>query len=165
MRRDGTCIRFQANNTEGIRSELLARAPAVVVARAGHPAVKTGLSKDLYFELAHVALIWDRSAAANGVALELARMGLETRVLAFVPTVMALGAVAASSDLIATTSAFAGRVLAERYGLQIHPMPFSFPPLALYQLWHSRHDEDAAHSWLRGTIKALGRRSEQSLSK
>ena len=71
---------------------------------------------------------------------------------------MALGAVVASSELIATTSETTGRQLAARYNLQVHPMPFRFPSLSLYFLWHARYDEDAAHRWLRATIKSLGRR-------
>jgi DNA-binding transcriptional LysR family regulator len=146
---------FQACDAEGIRCELLGRGPAVVLARRGHPALLDGLTRDLYFELLHVALVWARSPVGSGVAMELRRMGLEARVAVSVPTLMALGAVAASSDLIATTSVVAGRMLAEHYRLQVHEMPFSFPELALYHMWHARYDDDVAHRWLRTTIKGL----------
>jgi len=153
---------FQPTTVEGIRSELLASVPAVVVARTDHPALKHGLSEDLYFELSHVALIWNRSTAASGVALELERMGLTTRVVVSVPKLMALGAVVASSDRIATTSEIAGRELAMRYSLKVHAMPFRFPPMVLYQLWHARYDEDAPHHWLRSTIRALAQRAART---
>jgi DNA-binding transcriptional LysR family regulator len=89
------------------------------------------------------------------VALELDRMGRTPTIAVSVPTLMALGAVASSSDLIATTSAFVGSELARHYGLVAHPMPFPFPQLALYQMWHERYDDDSAHRWLRDTIRAL----------
>ncbi len=146
---------FQACDADGIRCELLGRGRAVVVARANHPALKEGLTRSLYLELLHVALVWARSPVGSGAALELRRMGLEARVAVSVPTLMAMGAVAASSDLIATTSVVAGRMLADHYGLQLHEMPFRFPQLALYSMWHARYDDDMAHRWLRGTIKAL----------
>ena len=152
---------FQANDADGIRSELIGRGAAVVLARPDHPALKKGLTKDLYCQLGHVALVWARSAAGSAVAAELERLGLEIRVTISVPTVMAVGAVVASSDRIATTSDFAGRALAQRYGLKVYPIPFRFPLLGLYQLWHARFDDDAPHRWLRSTIKKLGQRVAQ----
>ena len=41
--------------------------------------------------------------------------------------------------------AFVGSELARHYGLVAHPMPFPFPQLALYQMWHERYDDDSAH--------------------
>jgi DNA-binding transcriptional LysR family regulator len=75
---------------------------------------------------------------------------------------MALGAVAGSSDLIATTSTFVGRVLAHHYDLVIHPMPFVFPQLPLYQMWHERYDDDPAHRWLRETMRNLAKAEARS---
>lgn len=148
---------FMANPAEGIKSELVASVPTAVIARDGHPALRRGLSKEAYFNLGHAALIWNRSAAASGVALELARRGFETNVVVSVPTLMALGAVVATSDLIATTSITAARELANHYDLRIYPIPFPFPPATLYQIWHVRYEEDAGHVWLRETIKTLGK--------
>lgn len=148
---------FQAGLAEGIRSDPLGSGPAAVIARKKHPALKSGVTKELYLELPHAALVWNRSSAASGVALELERLGLETRVQVSVPTLMALGAVVAASDLIATTSEQIGQELAVRYDLDIHPMPIALPKLTLYQLWHARYDSDAGHRWLRERIRSLHR--------
>ena len=126
-----------------------------MLARPDHPALRSGLTEELYFALSHVSLVWARSTAVSGVALELERIGRSPTVAVSVPTLMAMGAVAGSSDLIATTSVFVGNVLAEHYGVAIHPMPFPFPQLAIYQMWHERYDDDSAHRWLRDTIRAL----------
>lgn len=146
---------FQPSHGEGVRCELLGSDVAVVLARPGHPRLQHGLTRELYLQLGHVALVWARSDTASGVALELKRLGLEPQVAVSVPTLMSLGAVAASTDLIATTSGVAGRMLAEHYRLRVHAIPFSFRPLQLYLLWHARLDGDAPHRWLRNTIKAL----------
>ena len=146
---------FQACDADGIRCDLLGRSDAVVLARPDHPALRSGLTEELYFALSHVSLVWARSTAVSGVALELERIGRSPTVAVSVPTLMAMGAVAGSSDLIATTSVFVGNVLAEHYGVAIHPMPFPFPQLAIYQMWHERYDDDSAHRWLRDTIRAL----------
>lgn len=146
---------FQPTDGEGIRYEPLGSAKAIALARIGHPALKNGLTKKLYLSLPHAALVWARSAVSSAIALELARMGIETRIAMAVPTVMALGAVVGSSDLIATNSRFAASALKNYFPLQEHPLPFRMPPLTFYLLWHARYDDDAAHRWLRNTIKRL----------
>ena len=103
---------FQACDADGIRCDLLGRSDAVVLARPDHPALRSGLTEELYFALSHVSLVWARSTAVSGVALELERIGRSPTVAVSVPTLMAMGAVAGSSDLIATTSVFVGNVLA-----------------------------------------------------
>jgi len=52
-------------------------------------------------------------------------------------------------------SEFVANFLAKHFKLKIHPLPFSLPPIALYQLWHSRFDDDVAHRWLRGVIRGI----------
>ena len=146
---------FQASDGDGIRCDLLGKADAVVLARPDHPALKQGLTEELYFELPHVFLVWARSSAVSGVVLELERMGRTPLVAASVPTLMAMGAIAGSSDLIATASIYVGQVLARHFGLVAHPMPFPFPQLPLYQMWHERYDDDSAHRWLRDTIRTM----------
>jgi len=155
---------FQPTDAEGINCERLGDDTPVVVARLGHPALKQGLTKSLYLQLPHAALAWTRSTVSSGVALELGRMGMETKIAMSVPTVTAVGALVASSDLIATTSRYAARALAGLYRLEQHPLPFWMPPLAFYLLWHERFDDDAGHRWLRSTIGALGKEIREALA-
>ena len=146
---------FQPTDAEGIRCERIGDDAAVVIACPRHPALKQGLTKALYTHLPHATLVWTRSTVSSGVALELARMGLQTKVAISVPTVMGLGALVSSSDLIATTSRFAAQALGEVYRLEQHRLPFRMPPLAFYLLWHERLDDDAGHRWLRGALKDI----------
>jgi DNA-binding transcriptional LysR family regulator len=154
---------FQPTDAEGISSERFGENTPVVVARPGHPALKQGLTKSLYLQLPHVALAWTRSTVSSGVALELGRMGLETKIAMSVPTVTAVGALVASSDLIATMSRYAARALSGLHRLEQHPLPFRMPPLAFYLLWHERFDDDAGHRWLRSMISELGKGIRETL--
>ena len=154
---------FQPTDAEGIRCERLGDDAVVVIARPNHPALGQGLTKPLYLQLPHAALVWTRSTVSSGVALELARMGVEVKIAMSVPTVMAMGALVASSDLIATTSRYAAQALGAFYELEQHPLPFRMPPLVFYLLWHQRFDDDAGHRWLRTTIKALGMEIRKAL--
>lgn len=154
---------FQPTDAEGIRCERLGSAKPVVLARAGHPALRKGLTKKLYLGLPHAALVWARSSVSSAIALELARLGIETRIAMAVPTVMALGAVVASSDLIATNSSFAASALKTYFPLEVHPLPFRMPVLTFYLLWHARYDDDAEHRWLRDLIKRMSIRINKQL--
>jgi DNA-binding transcriptional LysR family regulator len=149
---------FVANDSDGIRCEVLSQGEAVAFARADHPALADGLTEDLYFELSHVALVWARSSNQSAVTAELERSGRSRRIAVAVPTVMAVGAVAASSNLIGTTSAFVAQLLAKRFDLRTHRMPFLLPPIPIYQLWHARFDHDAEHGWLRSLIRDVAQR-------
>ncbi|NJO34094.1 MAG: hypothetical protein HC869_14085 [Rhodospirillales bacterium] len=146
---------FQPSNAEGIRCDLLSRDGAVVVARHSHPALNSGLTKDLYLKLPHAKLVWNRSSTASAVVFELDRLGLKPPVVASLPTFTALGGVVASSNLIATVPAIVARILQSWFRLEQYPLPFRLPPLALYQLWHARLDDNAGHRWLRQTIKNI----------
>ncbi len=146
---------FQATSTENVRCELLARDAVVVLSRLDHPALKKGLTKNLYLDLPHASLVWARSPAASAVSVELARLGHNPSVVVSVPTFVALGGIVASSNLLATAPGIVARLLVGWHRIEQHPMPFRFPQLALYQLWHARYDDDAAHRWLRSTIKKI----------
>ena len=102
---------FQPTNAEDIRCELLARDAVVVLSRLDHPALKKGLTKQLYLDLPHVSLVWARTTASGAVVVELERLGLKPRVAVSAPTFIALGGIVASSNLIATTPAIVARML------------------------------------------------------
>jgi DNA-binding transcriptional LysR family regulator len=146
---------FQPTNAEDIRCELVAGDAVVVLARADHPALKNGLTKKLYLDLPHVSLVWGRTATSSAVTVELERLELKAHVAVSAPTFIAVGGIVASSNLIATTPIIVARMLMAWHRIEQHPMPFRFPQLALYQLWHARFDDDAAHRWLRGVVKRI----------
>jgi DNA-binding transcriptional LysR family regulator len=154
---------FKPVENEEIRCERLAQGASVVLARPDHPALADGLTKELYFKLSHVELVWARSTKVSGVAVELERMRRQRQVAISAPTLMVAAGVAAASDHVATVSDFVANVLAKHFRLTIHPLPFSLPPIALCNLWHSRFDDDVAHRWLRGTIRGVVQRLSKPL--
>jgi DNA-binding transcriptional LysR family regulator len=38
-------------------------------------------------------------------------------------------------------------------GFAVAPLPFRFPELPMYLVWHRRHHDDPAHRWLRGELE------------
>jgi hypothetical protein len=43
------------------------------------------------------------------------------------------------------------RSIHHQLGLTPLPLPLELPEVPLYLLWHQRHDDDPAHTWLRDT--------------
>ncbi len=153
---------FAPSTAPGIRSKSVLPSPMVVITRQAHPELASALTEAQYFSLKHVTVNWARSIAPNGIALELMRMGREVRSALSVPTLFALGAVVASTDLVATVSRAAANQLAQRFSIAVHDLPFSMPPAQLYQLWHSRFDDDPGHQWLRLVIEEIGLTAQSS---
>jgi DNA-binding transcriptional LysR family regulator len=73
--------------------------------------------------------------------------GVHRRFAVMVPGFGALPAFLRGSPLLATApSLLAGRFMA---GFGSCEVPVSCPPLPMYLIWHRRHQDDAAHRWLR----------------
>lgn len=147
---------FARSNAPGINSQLLVASPLVVIARPNHPAIRTPLSEAQYLSLNQVTVNWGRSVAPSGFLLSLMRTGREIRNTLSVPTIPAVGALVAETDLIATVSTAVAAELARRHAIEIHPLPFAMPNAELYLLWHSNFEEDPGHHWLRLTIEQVG---------
>jgi DNA-binding transcriptional LysR family regulator len=64
--------------------------------------------------------------------------------------------VAAGSDLVATIPAsMAMRGTIGQVGVEAFDLPLDAKPLAIGQAWHPRLDADAAHRWLRMTVREM----------
>ena len=57
------------------------------------------------------------------------------------------------SPLLAAAPGLMGRGLLRDFASV--PMPLPCPKLPMYLIWHQRHQQDAAHRWLREQIEAL----------
>jgi DNA-binding transcriptional LysR family regulator len=91
-----------------------------------------------------------RGQADNIVDERLRELGLTRRVALTVPTVAVALATVAATGLVTTVPGLlaAGLDLA----LTSRPLPLRTPEIPAVMAWHSRHDRDAAHHWLRSEI-------------
>jgi DNA-binding transcriptional LysR family regulator len=145
--------------TEGVRDQLLFRAPFVLVAARHDPAV-AGLAEgetmgiELFCALDHALRSVDGSMAGY-VDAALAEQGRARRVALTVPHFQAAALAVSRGGLIAALPVQFARVVREPLGLVCFqsPVPIPVPDISLY--WHPRHDKDSAHRWLRRTISEL----------
>jgi DNA-binding transcriptional LysR family regulator len=70
-----------------------------------------------------------------------------------VPHFHAVGLAVAEADLIGNLPVQFAERLAPQLNLEIYQPPFAPPPVDVMLYWHSRHQLDAPHEWLRKKIR------------
>jgi DNA-binding transcriptional LysR family regulator len=71
-----------------------------------------------------------------------------------VPSFMAIGSVVCGTQMIGILPSRMVPLLPEVWNLRALDLPAGFSKLSLRVLWHSRHDNDRVHQWLRSTAQA-----------
>jgi len=139
-----------------ISYEVLGRDRMVLALRRGHPMAGRRLTLERLAEMDHVTV--SRRGRLHGVLDEaLAERGLRRRVLASLPTSAAALDVVAGSDAVVVVTERVCGPLAARLGVVTRAVPIDLPPVDMVMTWHHRHDNDPAHTWLRGEVReALG---------
>jgi DNA-binding transcriptional LysR family regulator len=141
-----------------ISSELLFRSPFVVIAAKDNPAIAgvaagARLPLDLFCALPHAIRSIDGSVSGF-VDAALTEAGRTRRVVLALPHFHGIALSVAKSDLIAAVPMQYADLVAADLGLALFqpPVDVAVPDVQLY--WHSRHDNDPVHKWLRGEILA-----------
>ncbi|MEZ5733947.1 MAG: LysR family transcriptional regulator [Paracoccaceae bacterium] len=144
---------------EGVAKEPLFRSPFVMAAAQGEPAVADIVEGEVmplavFCALDHAIRSVDGTMTGQvDVALE--RHGHARRVTLALPHFQAVALAVAQGGMTAALPVQFARLVREPLGLRFFqpPVPIPAPDISLY--WHSRHDKDAAHRWMRRTVLDL----------
>ncbi len=120
-----------------------------VLARAGHPDLADGLDLDLYCSLRHVMFRVADQVGPSLIDQALAELGRTRRVVLRMAYSLAMPAVLAATDHLATVPEIWARELVRVYPLAIHPPPIPLPYGPVTAVWHRRCDHHPAHAWFR----------------
>lgn len=130
-----------------VREEALA-----VVARAGHPGIKSGrLDLDGYLAHGHIQV----SARRSGLAfedLELRRRGLQRRIVARCQHHFSACRIISQTDYLLTMPESNAKIINQHLGNQVLPFPAPFPAYDVYMYWHASKDNDLENRWLRELV-------------
>ena len=149
-----------------ISASMIFHAPMKVVAAKGHrrleeAGIRPGdlIPLGVYCELAHALRAIDGSM--RGVLDEaLAAAGMKRRVVLALPHFQAVARAVAVSDLVASLPAQIAMATARALPLDIFDPPVAMADDTVHMYWHSRHDDDPEHCWLReqvlATVRELG---------
>ncbi len=125
----------------------------VCMANPRHARIRKTLTRRAYEAEGHVAIVGGTGAELLANALKRAKVS--RRVVLELPGFLGLGAIVASTDLVATLPRQIGEALATSAGLAVHPCPIAVPPFIVKQHWHARAHQDSANRWLRGVVASL----------
>lgn len=128
----------------------------VVLARKGHPRVRSKPSVAQYLKERHVAVVpWDDEASVIDSAL--VRLKHSRDVAVELPSMWAAPAVVATTDFLLTLPRSAAAHAMASLPLALFPVPFRAPPYTLKAFFHPRHASTPGHQWILAQLtKALG---------
>jgi DNA-binding transcriptional LysR family regulator len=133
-----------------LESMMLLRDPFVLVLRRGHPHAGRSLSLEAYAALGH-ALVSPRGDTSGAVDRALADFGLQRRIALLVATYLALPAVLAASDLVATVPRRTARQIAAIAEIEIMPLAIDLS-VPVSMAWHRRAASEPAQIWFRSLL-------------
>ncbi|TBU96442.1 LysR family transcriptional regulator [Phytopseudomonas dryadis] len=132
-----------------LRHRLLFSERYVLAGRAGHPRLQRRPTLAQFCTLDQVIVSPDGGGFQGVTDTQLAERGMSRRVALSVPHFLFLGAVLASTDLVAVVPA---RLVRDNAALQVVEPPLEVPGFEMLMLWHERVHRDPAHQWLREHI-------------
>lgn len=135
-----------------LRIQRLFRCRFVGVVRTGHPLTRGKVTLKRFLEHRHVDVA---TAGANPLDRVLRLHAAQRQVPMTLPSHHAAIAIAAQTDFVATVPEYL--VHSMRPALEVHafPLPLALRPAVIAQAWHPRFDADAAHRWLRESMKSV----------
>jgi DNA-binding transcriptional LysR family regulator len=142
----------------GLRSTTLVRHPLVVVAREGHPAIRSGrLTARQFCAQPQVTIFPHAAAIQEGLQALFSRAGQPFRLAAAVQNLSVAAGIVAQTDAMALLSEPAARLYAAAWRLQVLPLPagLALPAVPVRAFWHERSQHDPASAWLRRQLAAV----------
>jgi DNA-binding transcriptional LysR family regulator len=118
-----------------------------------HPRLGTTISLTQYRREMHVAIASGTGASVLEAALK--RHRVHRNVMLNLPGFLGLGAIVASTDLVATLPRQTGEALALAAHLKVCSPPFPIPGFTVKLHWHERFQQEPGHLWLRTQIAKL----------
>jgi DNA-binding transcriptional LysR family regulator len=125
----------------------------VCLVNVRHPRLGQRLARRAWEAEGHVAI--SGGTGADLLALALKRARARRRVALELPGFLGLGAIIASTDLVATLPRQIGETLAASHGLAVRACPIAIDGFVVKQHWHARAHHDPANRWLRGVCETL----------
>ena len=126
-----------------------------VIASGQHPYIKKKLSLEQYADTSQIfysPLITGGSSVERLVDSRLAALSLHRNISIKLPSVFAMSAVVAQSNLIATITKDVAEVLGPLFGLKVFEPPLELGAVDLSMYWDDRTHKNIACQWLRQII-------------
>lgn len=119
-----------------------------------HPRIGKKLTISDYENEGHAVIALSGQAPAI-VDREIAKLGINRRIVLRIPNFIGAAFVAEHTDLVLTVPQRLADLLMKRGEFKSFPVPFSTPSYTVKLHWHERLHHDEANRWMRGVISDL----------
>ena len=143
------------NLEAGFFQQRLYRDEFVCVVRADHPLARASSNVKAFGEMRHAVIESAGTGHQAVVERAFARQRLTRRIGVTIPHFMALPAIIAQTDLVATVPSRLARTFASYPNIVIVNAPIRIPAVDIRQHWHKRYHHDDANRWLRRLLAEL----------
>ncbi len=144
----------EPGTTADIASSVISSGRFVVVMRGNHPLAHQHLTAERFVEAQHI-IVSRRGRLTDRLDSLLTEQGMARRVVASAPTsTSALRIVCGTDALVVVPEDVCAPDIAA-LGLVTAPVPFNMPEIPVVMNWHTRHNDDTAHRWLRALVADL----------
>jgi DNA-binding transcriptional LysR family regulator len=128
----------------GVHAQPLYQEQIMLVARAGHPTIRSRVTKAQLAALRHVEIQVAPGRGSRPLAASYAALGVIRDIAAVVPTFGAAAAIVAGTDLVASLPGGLVDLLGPRLALRRVATPLAPIRATINLLWHERTDRDPA---------------------
>ena len=147
-----------AEKAPGVYFKPLYKEESVLVARRGHPLVRSQITRKLLGQLQHVDVQVAPGRGYRELAQSYIRLDIKREVAVVVPSFIAAAAVVAQTDLVSTLPATLVEVFGEQFGLHVVTAPAPRITTVIKLVWHERTGDDLAmRSFREVVVRAMAR--------
>lgn len=125
-----------------------------IIARQNHPRIDGDFTRAHFEELNYIALV-PQLRALSRLEEGLRAQNISRHIVYSVTKFWAFPHIVANTDLVGILPTAFAHSAARNYPLDIHPLPFDYPPEKLYMTWKTSRTNDPGHRWLREQIIAV----------
>lgn len=145
---------FPDTNEAGVfQQRLLRNSGFSCIVNRHNPHLEDGwLTATSFARAPHVA-IRTEGRSHEVIDMKMAELGVHRHVVVTVPNFLGLLSVIPQTELMAVIPNDLARICQRQEDIEVHPLPFESPTVAVTQVWHRRYDQDAANKWLRALVK------------
>jgi DNA-binding transcriptional LysR family regulator len=152
--RDGSidlAIAVYGETDPDLEKRVLFQDRLVAVVRKGHPACRGTMTAARFAKADHL-LVAPNGTPTGLVDRLLAERGLKRRVARTSSSFLDVAFLLSETDYVVSLPESLVRPLTQRLGLVVLPLPLTLPSFEIAMIWHRRHGNDPAHTWLRDAV-------------
>jgi DNA-binding transcriptional LysR family regulator len=151
------CVGYYTEMPEDLYTTEVFTDTMCCIARRGHPVLKDSVSLEDYVRQPQILMVGGAHAATFEAVTDqtLQACGVTRNIVMWVPNLLTVPTLVASSDLIATIPCELARRSQQHMELQVLETPFQVPTYRLSMVWHELTQHDAAHRWLRQKLREI----------